>query len=181
MTAPISPTSPSEDAASPAPFPKRVTRWEMPILLRIAMVFFTMAGAMFAFSAVVALPQLVFGYGTYSVNGVPVTKEEFFRTSGVIIFLAIPIFALYLSAMAFALIRERPWSRPLLMAYFPILGLAVMLVFGTDKGGDHRSEIRFVLIELAIGTLIAWWYLYRKRAVVAYYRALQGSWPAQKS
>lgn len=124
---------------------------------------------------------MLLGSGTYTVNGAEVTKAEFLRTGGSIFYFAVPFLAAYLSAIAFALIKERPWSRPLLLGYCPMIELLVVFTLWTQKAADYRADTRFSLIEFVIASLMARWYLYRTRAVVAYYRALQGGEPSKQT
>jgi hypothetical protein len=147
----------------------------MPILLRIAMVISTFMGAGFALFAVVGLPAMMLGNGTYRINGAEVTKEQFLRTGGIIFYFAVPVLALYFIATSFALIKERPWSRPLLLAYLPFCGIILLTQMTLYTTTMPDPGFRAILIEFAIGSVIAWGYLYHKRAVVAYYRALRGA------
>ena len=94
MTAPPSPLPSGDGNETRIELPRRVTRWEMPILLRIAMVIFTFMGAGFALFTVIGLPSMLFGGASYTINDVPVTKEEFMQRDGMIFYLAVPMLAL---------------------------------------------------------------------------------------
>lgn len=144
-----------------------------PALLTMAMVFFFLFSAM---TLIIVPLMLLSSGGSYSINGVAVTHDEFVARSRVFI-IGFPLLAIYVGAMAFALYQQRPWSRPLLAVYLPLVGILTILSNSEamishpqpGAGGDVAASA----IGLAVLSLVAVWYLYRKRSVVAYYRAIQ--------
>lgn len=74
-------------------------------------------------------------------------------------------------AVSVGLRRERPWARPLMLAYWVVGGT---FTFALKL---FESNAAVALIETAIATalpsVVAYWYLYNKENVVAYYRALE--------
>lgn len=74
-------------------------------------------------------------------------------------------------AVSVGLRRERPWARPLMLAYWAVWGILIFVL------KLFESNAAVALIDTAIATAppsaVAYWYLYHKENVVAYYRALE--------
>jgi hypothetical protein len=103
--------------------------------------------------------------GHYSINGRVVTGPEFFRRFGV--FLAVA--AATCLPIGYALLRELPWSRHL-MAFFWAGTILATFFSGLGSNAAFLScTVGMMVLEFAIAA----WYLYRKRNVVAYFRALE--------
>lgn len=85
-----------------------------------------------------------------------------------------PFILLYLAAapIAYGLWKERPWTRPLLVAFFAIPEFGKYLTPRWSEAPAHAFIPRFILSAILIGLL--GWYLYKKRNVVRYYNALSG-------
>jgi len=75
-----------------------------------------------------------------------------------------------LAAIGLGLWRERAWTRPLMMAYWP---LSAVLTYAPAWSGGRATDLSGLLVFNAIVAALAWWYLYRKNNVVAYYQALE--------
>ena len=138
-----------------------------PTLLKLAALFL-------GFWGVVALPLglslLVSEGGTYTLNGVAVTREEFMARAGAA-FALFPVLGVVTIAIAVGIATGRRWARPLLLGFFA-LGPVVPVLALAPGNPDVRSDLPWSLgVALAFGGLV-WWYLYRRPNVVAYYRSL---------
>ena len=132
-----------------------------PLLLTLGMGFCAFWSVL---AAIITVTTLVSDGGSYEINGQPVSREEFLREPIVLLF---PLAILYTGAVSWALYREQPWTRPLMLAAW----LTYVLVMGF-AGWPGTTE-RIVGVVLAIFPLgIASWYLYGKPNVVAYYERL---------
>ncbi|MEO6210080.1 MAG: hypothetical protein ABIQ10_08155 [Gemmatimonadaceae bacterium] len=100
-----------------------------------------------------------------------VSRAEFMRREGV--FLAVfPIVVIFMGLIAYGLYDQRPWTRRLLAWYWPCVGvffLAAPCTFDPMRWPEAIS----VFVECAAFSLLACWYLYRKRSVVGYYETLE--------
>lgn len=107
-----------------------------------------------------------FDVGSYSINGQPVSGPEFLRRAGWLF----GVVAVVLGAIGIGLLIERPWSRQLMLAYWLLIPLALLL------DDDVTAEELFAMsFFTALGAGIAWWYLYRKTNVRAYFEARHGA------
>ena len=144
------------------------TRYRMPFALMCGM------GLSALFAGVTGLVLLAFVVmipftHTFTVNDVPATRGEFLR-------FFLPLFAGFAAAatttgaVAYGLWRERSWSRPVMMAFW---GVAVLMAAGVAVFADGTmSESILALVELLVIAAVAYWYLYHRPGVVAYYAAL---------
>lgn len=149
--------------------PEPKTRLEMPLLLLCGMgllAFFVAVGSI-AYT-VIALVSLL-GHGPFTVNDSPVSKAEFIHTIWPILAFY-PLGLLALGAMAYALWRERAWSRPAMMAFW-LVAVAATIIEQFVTPEDIPTFI-ITVITLLLSATIAAWYLYRKRSVASYYRAV---------
>jgi hypothetical protein len=145
-----------------APLPK-------PMLLICAMLFF----ACFAAVSLIVLPAALFAPGaSYAISGHPVTRSEFVVRAG-ILFYSMPLLAIYVGLSAYAIYDERAWSRPFLVAYFPLLGVIDVLASFQFTPTVSREMEALEALVTAIFSVVGWWYLYRKRYVVDYYRSIE--------
>jgi hypothetical protein len=144
-------------------------RFEMPLLLLCGLGFSAFFSALGAFVLTVFAIWLPFS-SSYSIEGHAVTRAQFFAASWPIL-VAFPPLLLLFAAIAYALWRELPWSRPLIVAFW---GANLLFGAGVATWGPVRDPAEWapVLMYLII-IAIVWWYLYRKPAVVAYYRVLE--------
>jgi hypothetical protein len=144
-------------------------RFEMPLLLLCGLgfsAFFSALGALvFTFFAI----SLPFS-SSYTVDGHAATRAQFFAVS-LPILVAFPPILLLFAAIAYALWREMPWSRPLILAFWGanLLFSAGLATWGPVHDRGEWAPVPMYLIMIAI----VWWYLYRKSTVVAYYRVLE--------
>jgi hypothetical protein len=113
-----------------------------------------------------ALPFLaLFDAGTFTLNEEPVSGPEFIRAGG----LAFGVVGLLFAAIAFGLWRDRPWARPLIMLFWPAL-IVIVIALSWDTP-DAVAQAVGILASAGPLALIAWWYLYRKTNVTAYFAA----------
>jgi hypothetical protein len=78
---------------------------------------------------------------------------------------------LLFGAIAYALWRERPWSRVLMLAFWGanvLVGIGIALFPFAQHTGAWASVVAY-----SVTLVVAWWYHYRKPGVVAYYRLLE--------
>ena len=104
-----------------------------------------------------------FDIGTYSINGEAVSGPEFLRRIGVL-WAANGVTMLLIG---YAIWKELPWSRPVMMFWWLIL--TVILVVSSLQDGTSP------LGSLFMGGLcaaVAAWYLYGRDNVVGYYNSL---------
>lgn len=111
------------------------------------------------------VPMAAFDIGTYSIDNRPVSGPEFLRAGG-------PILVLlggWLAAVAAGLWLDKPWSRWLMLAYWP-LSSALMIALGWNEP-QFVENTASACVFGAIAMSLAAWYLYRRDNVVAYYDA----------
>lgn len=132
----------------------------------------TMFLALWTFCAVITTVGTMFGgAGTYTVNGEIVTRDEFMEMMR-------PVFAMLVllvpaaGATAWALHRGKPWGRHAVMALI-CAATASPIVLGVGNPETPLLWAPMIIAALAYAVL-AFWYFYRKRNVVAYYRFLEG-------
>ncbi|HET8701826.1 MAG TPA: hypothetical protein VFL97_09200 [Nitrococcus sp.] len=145
--------------------PKR--RYEMPFLLMAGMGFSAFFSAVWALVSLLMIPITLFG-GNYTVNGVPATRAEFWQASAPV-FLGVGAVGVLSGAIAYTLWAERPVSRALMMGFWALSGLvaAISLAWSGEVGAMLGG-----LAETAVLAAVAYWYLYVKPNVKAYYSAL---------
>jgi len=148
------------DAASP-----HAADRQRPLFLLMLMVFL---GSLAAIGLIITfLTVTVPGNEEYIVDNRLATQSDF-------LIKMLPFILLYLTAVpiAYGLWKERPWTRPLLIAFFSIPEFGKYFTPRWSGAPAHAFIPRFLLSALLIGLLA--WYLYRKRNVVRYYNALSG-------
>jgi hypothetical protein len=164
------PTCAACGAILPAPKPghtaaAQAADRQRPSLLLVLMVFmgsFATIGIIITF-----LTITVPGNEDYIVDNRLATQSDFLVKM-------LPFILLYLAAapIAYGLWKERPWTRPLLVAFFAIPEFGKYLTPRWSGAPAHAFIPRFILSAVLIGLLI--WYLYKKRNVVRYYEDLSG-------
>lgn len=138
---------------------------ERPLFLMIFMVFL---GSFTTIGIIITLMTVTMaGNEDYFVDNRFATRSDF-------LIKMIPFILLYLAAapIAYGLWKERPWTRPLLIAFFSIPEFGKYLTPRWSEAPAHAIIPRFILSAALIGLLC--WYLYRKRNVVRYYNVLSG-------
>ncbi|MEA2488909.1 MAG: hypothetical protein QOH21_701 [Acidobacteriota bacterium] len=105
-----------------------------------------------------------FDIGTYSIEGEAVSGPEFLRRAGIFLGLICGL----CFAIGYALLRERAWSRPLMIVYWVVVAIGMVLLGWNSSNGEFSCNLLFTAIPLPIAA----WYLYRKADVVRYYDAL---------
>lgn len=139
-----------------------------PLGLLVAMVALGFIGIVGSLASVGILASLL-GDGPFLMNGQAVSKAEFAR-------FLIPFMSFYLpvcllaAAIAFSIRNEHPRSRPLLLLYSCVL-LPLPLVFLAL--GVPAADAFTPLAPGLVVPVLAWFYLYRKDAVVQYYTAIE--------
>jgi hypothetical protein len=144
-------------------------RFEMPLLLLCGLGFSAFFSGLGAFVLTIFAIWLPFS-SSYSIEGHAVTRAQFFADSWPI-WVAFPPFLLLFAAIAYALWRELPWSRQLMVAFWGgnlLLGVG-LAAWGPVHDPGEWPQLAIYLIIIGI----VWWYLYRKPSVVAYYRVLE--------
>jgi len=129
-----------------------------PALLMLGQIFSLLGGAVF----VVLLIAAPFNAGSYSINGEAVTGPEFLRRVG----LTWGVMGVLLASIGVGLLRDAPWSRPLMIIYWLAVGVSMAFTGGTSAGDTFAG----VLTSL-VAAGIAYWYLYVKPNVRAYYES----------
>ena len=131
-----------------------------PALLQLGQWFSLLSGAVFLLLLLLA----PFDLASYSIEGEPVSGLEFLRRGGI----AFALIGGTLLAIGVGLLRDRAWARPLMMFYWLASGVSLLSV----SGFEVASALAGVLTS-AIPAAVAWWYLYAKEDVVAYFEARQ--------
>lgn len=121
---------------------------------------------LWAGTALLILLIAVLGSGPYRVNGVEVSKAQFLTSPEL---LWVPIAAIYCGLVAYFVFAERPSARPAMLV--PWIAGVVAYAF---IGEDAASRLIGILWSVIAGA-IAWWYLYGKPNVVAYFERLEAT------
>jgi hypothetical protein len=108
-----------------------------------------------------------FDVGRYTIHDEPVSGPEFLHRAG----LLFTTLGAVLVAIAVGLWKQREWSRPLMVLTWVVLGVGT-LVSDLEPRADTAGLVGGMVTMLITAALAAW-YLYRKRNVVAYYRAIE--------
>jgi hypothetical protein len=150
-------------------------RLEMPFLLLCGM------GLSAFFAGVGTLAYLGLTIGSlfseaFTFNGQSVGRDEFWRHMWPF-FVAYPVLLAAFGTVAFALWKERLWSREAIMAWWALAAVAEIIVLIVTPEKVPVGTILMSLIWLAGCWGVAAWYLYGKANVQAYYAAVlqQGS------
>lgn len=103
----------------------------------------------------------------YVIDGWPVSREDWLR-------LAVPLFTItivLMAAIAYALVRERPWSRHVVLLHWAAVGCYGLILLGLDAV-ETAVAVRVAAQGFVAGAFSVW-YFYRKRNVVAYFKSLR--------
>jgi len=134
-----------------------------PLLLTIGLYLSAFAGVITSIFLVLAPLDI----GSYSINDQPVTGPEFLRRVG----LGYGLAGVACLAIAFGLYRERTWARVLMLLYWVVLGATMFGLALADTSLGNAVVV--TVFGAGLPFAVAYWYLYSKESVVAYYRALQ--------
>lgn len=130
-----------------------------PLLLTIGIV----GAAAVAVLCVAMLICAPFNVGTYEINEKAVSGAEFFRRTGALLV----VVAAICTAVSYGLVTRKSWTRPLMLAYWPI---TFVLSIASFRSTGSNLACSAMLAAIAMG--LAATYLYGKPEVQAYYRAL---------
>jgi hypothetical protein len=133
-----------------------------PALLVLGQIFSLFAAAIF----LILLLAAPFNAGWFTIDGQEVSGPEFLKRAGWL-FVAIGVL---LAVIGIGLLRDAPWSRPLMLVYWILIPLSL---FFSDP--IEAADIVGVFFFTAFCGGIAWWYLYRKSNVRAYFEAREGA------
>jgi O-antigen/teichoic acid export membrane protein len=133
-----------------------------PALLVLGQLGTAFAGGLF----LLLLALAPFDVGSYTIGDEQVSGPEFLRRAG-LLFGAI---GALLAAISVGLFRGRAWARPLMMIYWAVTAVALVAASWVDSA-DDPADLVGGLVVTAVAAGIAWWYLYRKPNVVAYFDA----------
>jgi hypothetical protein len=141
--------------------PDSTTR-SRPIFLSILAVWLSLA----AVAALVLGPWLLFGSAdSYSINDVPVSREEFLKRSGPLL-ASMPILAIAGGVAAWYLWSERYRGRLVTLA------VLILTVVGPGFVPSLQQPWSVTVVSGLAVALPLLWYFYRKPNVVAYYESL---------
>lgn len=106
-----------------------------------------------------------FDIGEFTHNGQAISGPQFLRVAGP----TFVVVGLLFVAIGWGLWRTKWWARPLIMFYWLAITVIIIAVsWGTPEGLTQALGTLASVVPLAA---IAWWYLYRKENVVAYFAA----------
>ena len=110
-------------------------------LLMLGQIFSLLGGAIF----VVLLIAAPFDAASYSINGEAVTGPEFLRRVGV----TWGVIGILLVSIGIGLLRDAPWSRPLMIIYWLAVGVS-MAFTGGASAGDMFAGVLTSLVAAGI-------------------------------
>jgi len=128
-----------------------------PALLLLGQIFSLVAAAIF----LVLLVAAPFNAGTYTINDESVSGPEFLRRVGWLF----GLYGVLLGAIGVGLLRDAPWARPLMVAYWVVIALSLLLV------QPFTADSVWGMVTMLVFAGIAWWYLYQKPNVRAYFES----------
>jgi hypothetical protein len=135
-----------------------------PLLLTLGQWASVFAGAVLALLFLLA----PFNIGTYNIGDEIVPGPEWLRRGGWVF----AVVGALLLAIGIGLWRERPWVRPLMLAYW----VSMLLVAFGDSGIAVEDVVGLALFA-AVGVAVSAWYLYFKPNVQAYFAARRAGSP----
>lgn len=151
----------SHDVRASAEDALRRTAVPKPALLLLGQFGSSFTGAVFLGFLLLA----PFDVATYNIAGEQMSGAEFLVRAGWVFLLIGGL----LVTIGVGLWRERAWARPLMMAYWP---MSAVLAYAPSWSGGSATDLSGLLAFTAIAAAVAWWYLYRKDNVVAYFHVL---------
>ena len=119
----------------------------------------------FAAMSILVFALAPFDVGTYSIGDKSVSGPQFLQSVGVLFAAS----ALAAAITSYAVFRRTVWAREVIMGLILVTALG-SIVFIPDQTRDDRfAEV----IGYSIFTALCAWYLYGKRIVRSYFRALK--------
>lgn len=150
-----------ETVRAPAERSLAIAAAAKPLLLLIGQVISGVMGVTF----LALLLFAPFDIGEFTYNDQAVSGPEFLRLAGPLFVIVGVLFA----AIGWGLWRNKPWARPLIMLHWlALIALVVAVSWSMPEGRTQALNTLPTLVPLAV---FAWWYLYRKKNVVAYFAA----------
>lgn len=151
---------PALQAAADAALAQQTT--ERPLLLTVGMYCSPAVGALL----LLALARALTGGGPFNVGDEAVSGAEFIRERGLILAVLGPVCV----GVGIGIYLARAWVRWLMLAYW-FFNLAITTALGWSEAGAagatrHAAEALLLLV-------LAYWYLFVKANVAAYFRALE--------
>jgi hypothetical protein len=137
---------------------KELTRFR-PLVLTIVMWF----SGIYALGGVIGLGLAVAGAAPYSIGGLPVSREQWFRVAAPLISGIVVL----MGATSFALHRHRPWARITFMSIWLIIILDAT-VCALLQAIPWSLAVR-AFIDAGLVGLIAAWAMFRHQPSVAYF------------
>ena len=134
-----------------------------PLLMRLGAAF----AVLYCAGAVLLVIFAFAGKTPYIIDGREVSRDDWLR-------LAMPLFAItivLMAAIAYALLRERPWSRHVVLLHWTAVGGYGLLLLAL--GAVQTALAARVVAEAGVAGAFSAWYFYRKRNVVAYFDSLR--------
>lgn len=107
-------------------------------------------------------PVSLLPFGTYAIDGVPVSHAEFWQRGGGPICFG---FGVGSALLAYGFLRARRWSRPLFV--IAILSLTLPAVWFEPAAWGEAIAVSAVLSALAF------WYIFHRRTVREYFSRVQ--------
>lgn len=146
-----------------------MSRAEMPLSLKLGLVASGLLAGIGVVVAVFAVGMALFGSGPFAVAGEPVSRSEYLTTMMPLL-LVHTVFVILFAAVAYGLWKERPWSRHVMMAVWGLLAAFLVITVSADQQLNPAALLSSGLYALL--WLMAWWHLYRKPDLVAYYDSI---------
>jgi len=128
-----------------------------PMLLMLGQVF-SLVGAVIVLGLLATAP---FDVGSYTINGDAVSGPEFLRRAGWLFGLQ----GVLLGAIGVGLLRDAPWPRPLMVLYWVLIPVSFVFY------DEINAEVIMSACMMLVAAGIAWWYLYQKSNVRAYFES----------
>jgi hypothetical protein len=140
-----------------------------PALITVGMYLSGVFGAM----CLIGLLLAVLNFGDFSVADEKVSGPVFLRQAGLIL----AIGGLLSVGAAASIAAQRPWSRYVMLFFWVCGAVSAFAQAWAEASTVSVAAAPLAAIAVTIPAIlpipVAWWYLFRKKNVVAYYRSLQ--------
>ena len=122
-----------------------------------------------AFMFLLFVPLSALNIGSYAINEREVTGRYFLAH----VYPVLAPYAALLIGISYGIWTERMWVRPLAIVFWFAIDLLLLYQVAAGMVGtaDAVSFAVFAVLYIAL----AWWYFFRKKSVVSYYRALSAA------